>query len=134
MGIVVCVFMLLGLLMAMPWVPPGLRILRVRPGIADFLALGLLLTGLWNFLWYGSRHLNEFWGLAAFVSGLAMISVAILLLVEHGSEAWRRQSLVVRAHSVLKPLAIPLVVGLAICFAIYATALVRLNLGLPIPS
>jgi hypothetical protein len=134
MGIVVCLFMLLGLLMASPWVPPGFRILRVTPGIVDVLASGLLLTGLWNLLWYGARHLSEFWGVAACVSGAAMVSVAVLLLVEHGNDVWRRIHLAVRAHALLKPLAIPLVFGLATCFAVYATALVRLNLGLPIPA
>lgn len=134
MGIVVSVFMLLGLLMASPWVPPGLRVLRSRPGVVDVLGSGLLLAGLWNSLWYGLRHLGDFWGLAALVSGILMITVAVLVLLEHGSDVWRRQSAAVRAHAVVKPLAVVLVVGLALCFGLYTVALVRLNLGLPIPG
>lgn len=134
MGIVVSFFMLLGLLMALPWVPPGSRILRSRPGTVDVLASGLLLSGFWNVLWYGLRHAFECWGVAALVSGVLMIAVAVLLLVEHGGDSWRRQPLMVRAHSVFKPLAVPLVAGLSLCFVLYAVALVRLNLGLPIPG
>ena len=132
MGIVVCVFMLLGLLMASPWVPPGWRVLRSKPGLVDGLASGLLLAGLWNLLWYGLRHLTDFWGIAAMVSGAFMMGVAILLLFEHGSDAWRSQAMAVRTHSALKPLAAALVVGLALCFVLYAVTLVRLNLGLSI--
>ena len=134
MGIVVCVFMLLGLLMASPWVPPGWRVLRSKPGWVDVLASGLLLAGLWNLFWYGLRHLTDFWGIAALVSGVFMMGVAILLLVEHGSDAWRRQAVAVQAHAALKPLAAALVVGLALCFGLYAVTLVRLNLGLSIPG
>ena len=133
MGIVVAVFMLLGILMASPWVPHRLRMLRTTPHIVDTLASGLLLAGLWNALWYGLRHLAEFWGQAALVSGCVMVGVAVLLLVEHGGDFWRRQPVAVWAHRVLKPIATVLVVGLALCFGLYAVALVRLNLGLPIP-
>jgi hypothetical protein len=134
MAIVVSVFMLLGFLMASPWVPPGLRVLRSKSRVVDVLASGLLIAGLWNSLWHGLRHLADFWGQAALVSGFLMIAVAILLLVEHGGDSWRRQPAAVRAHAALKPLATVLVVGLALCFGLYAVALVRLNLGLPIPG
>lgn len=134
MGIVVCVFMLLGLLMALPWGPPGLRQLRTVPATVDVLATGLLLSGMWNALWHGSRHWSEFWGVAAFVSGMLMMAVALLLLVAHGSNAWRRQALVMRLHAILKPAAAAWVFGLALSFLLYATALIRLNLGLPIPG
>ncbi len=134
MGIVVTVFMLLGLLMASPWVPPGLRVLRTSPALVDKLACGLLLAGLWNALWHGLRHLGEFWGQAALVSGFLMVAVALLLLVEHGGDFWRKQAAAGRAHRALKPLAPALVLGLALCFCLYAVALVRLNLGLSIPG
>ena len=134
MGILVAVFMLVGLLMSLPWIPPGLRVLRAKPGVVDALASGLLVAGLWNSLWYGLRHLSEFWGLAALISGCVMTGVAILLLVERGSDAWRHRSVAVRVHSALKPFGALLVAVLAICFVIYAVALVRLNLGLPIPG
>lgn len=134
MAIVVSVFMLLGLLMASPWVPPGSRVLRSKPGVVDVLASGLLLAGLWNSLWHGLRHLTDFWGIAALVSGAMMIAVAIVLLVEHGSDGWRKRRAAVRAHAALKPLATLFVVGLALCFVLYTVTLVRLNLGLSIPG
>jgi len=134
MGIVVAAFMLLGLLMASPWVPPGTRRLRTNPRSVDLLASGMLLAGLWNALWYGLRYPAEFWGVAALVSGAVMVAVAVLLLVEHGGDGWRRQGVMIRAHALLKPLAAPLVVALALCFGVYAVALVRLNLGLAIPG
>ena len=134
MGILVAAFMLVGLLMSLPMVPPGLRVLRARPGLVDVLASGLLLAGLWNSLWFGLRHLAEFWGLAALASGSIMIAVAVLLLFEHGSDSWRQPSFAVRIHSSLKPFGPFLVAGLAIFFIIYSVALVRLNLGLPIPT
>ena len=134
MGILVSAFMLIGLLMSLPWVPPGFRVLRSRPGAVDVLASGLFLAELWNALWYGARHLSEFWGLAALISGSVMVALAVLLLVEHGSGAWRRQPFLVRLHTALKPLGASLVAVLALCFAVYAVGLVRLNLGLPIPS
>ena len=134
MGIVVAVFMLLGLLMASPWVPRQLRVLRASPNVVDTLASGLLLAGLWNALWHGLRHMGDFWGQAALVSGCVMVAVAVQLLVEHGGDFWRRQPVAVRAHRALKRIATWLVVGLALCFGLYAVALVRLNLGLPIPA
>lgn len=127
-------FMLVGLLLASPWVPPGTRVLRSEPVLVDLLTGGMLLTGLWQVLWHGLPHLGDFWGAAALVSGAVMVAVALLLGVEHGSAAWRNNRHTTRAHAALKPLAVPLVVGLALCLAVYAVALVRLQLGLPIPT
>lgn len=133
MGIVVALFMLVGLLMALPWVFPGLYILRPRSGVAVVLASGLLFAGLWNLLWYGLRHLSEFWGVAAFASGVVMSAVAVVLLIENGTEAWSRHYLIARTYAVLKPVRLPMLIVLTACFAIYTTALVRLNFGLSIP-
>ena len=44
MGIVVAVFMLVGLLMASPWVPTGTRRLRSSPNMVDGLASGMPLV------------------------------------------------------------------------------------------
>jgi hypothetical protein len=131
-GIVVCVFMLIGLLMALPWVSPAFRVLNLQKKTAVRLSSGLLLAGLWNALWYGLRHPSEFWGIAALVSGFTMIGVAALLLIEQGRETWAGRPWALRSHAVIRPLAIPLMAALAMCFVLYATALVRLNLGLPI--
>ena len=134
MGILVSAFMLIGLLMSLPWLPPGLRALRSSPRAVDVLASGLMLAGLWNSLWCGLRHLSEFWRVAALSSGSVIIAVASLLLVERGSDAWRRQPVAVRLQSALKSLQTSLVISLTCCFVIYAVALVRLNFGLPIPG
>lgn len=125
MGIVVAVFMLLGVLMASPWVPTRLRVIRPKPNVVDTLATGLLLAGLWNSLWYGLRHMANFWGQAALVSGLLMVAVAMLLLTRHGSHGWRRRPAVVWVRAALKPLAGILGVALALCFGLYVWALVR---------
>ena len=38
-------------------------------------------AGLWNVLWYGLRHLTEFWGHMALGSGILMVFLAYLLVV-----------------------------------------------------
>ena len=66
MGIVVTVGMLLGMLEL------NFRFEAARLWIA-YLLIGL---GAWNALWYGLRHVTEFWGIAAMVSGLFMLLAA----------------------------------------------------------
>ena len=38
-------------------------------------------AGLWNILWYASRHILEFWGQMAFGSGLLLCALALLLIL-----------------------------------------------------
>ena len=75
MGFVVTVSMLLILLMSVP--NPLRAWLQKHQGE---LALWALLAGVWNFAWHGSQHLGEFWGNAAFISGLLMVLTSLLLL------------------------------------------------------
>ena len=50
---------------------PILRVIGVLTGAA----------GLWNILWYGLRHLNEFWGQMALASGVLMLMLSVLLIL-----------------------------------------------------
>ncbi|MFK8079180.1 MAG: hypothetical protein AB8B97_02760 [Granulosicoccus sp.] len=38
-------------------------------------------AGLWNILWYASRHVLEFWGQMAFGSGLLLCALSALLIL-----------------------------------------------------
>ena len=121
MGIVVTVAMLIGLVQYH---------LRVFKGVgADLSGILLLLMGLWNALWYGLRHITEFWGVVALISGILMVVVAVLILARSGATwlAWSG-SLAQR----LAVLAKPAIWGLAAFFLLYAVTLIQLNLGMPI--
>ncbi|MFT5118099.1 MAG: hypothetical protein ACI9NY_001637 [Kiritimatiellia bacterium] len=132
MGIVVSVFMLLGLLMVSPltWLSLGPK--RQDHRLANFIGVGLLLAGLWNFCWHGLRFLNEFWGLAALVSGLFMLMVAVIILHRFANSAFANHPIVNSVYKLISPLAFIWVMGLLFSFALYAVTLIRLNLGLPI--
>ena len=80
MGTIMTGCMVLGVLFAgvLPLLGPeraGPRALRLGAGAV--VGLG----GLWNVLWYGLRHVGEFWGNAALGSGLLMLLVAACLIV-----------------------------------------------------
>ena len=76
MGTIVTVCMFLGLIIA-----ADLPVLKSFPVLLKkIIAAFVLAAGLWNTLWYGLQHLTEFWGLAALVSGILMIIVALYIL------------------------------------------------------
>lgn len=110
MGIVVAVSQALGLL-AYWFNGPNAANRSVRLSAIA----GLVLLGLWNTLWYGLRHLEQFWGQAAIITGLIMLMAAL--------------DLSGRRLSVPRPV---IVAALFASFALYAVTLVRLNLGLNI--
>ncbi len=134
MGIVMTVFMAMAIVMAWPWSPAlvAWRLRHVR--LARTAAGGIMLAGIWNALWHGLRHPDQFWGQAALASGLLMMVAATVLLV--------------RAQVRSKPSPGPqdhggsaggagiglLVLALLGCFLLYTITLVRLNLGLSIPG
>jgi len=126
MGIVMAVFMLLGLLLVSPW---KRSTLLGRPSVVRAASVGLMIAGMWNALWYGLRHLNDFWGLAALISGILMVAVAIIALAERGTAGSSSSGFVIRAYKMVKPLSLPIIVGLLACFLLYSITLVRLNLG-----
>jgi len=121
--------MLLGLLLVSPWLPNRLRVLRDNANLIGVLGAGLFAAGLWNALWHGLRHLGDFWGLAAVVSGTLMVGVAIVALEERSQFGASRIGWLGRSYRAIRPLSLPMSVGLLACFLLYATALVRLNLG-----
>jgi len=133
MGIVVCVFMLLGLLVLWPWSWADTRGPRLRSARVTAAAGGVLLAGAWNALWHGLRHLDAFWGIAALVSGLLMMASAGLVLrrPRRGRQPADPAGPATSADSggLAERL---LFVGLLGCFVLYAVTLVRLNLGYPI--
>ena len=75
MGIVVTIFMHWILLLSIPNLIKT-RLQKHQTKLASI----TLLAGLWNAFWCGMQHLGEFWGNAAFVSGLLMIFTSVLLL------------------------------------------------------
>ena len=113
MGIVMALAMLLGLVAS-----TGKRFLgRLQPRIV---AAVLIISGLWNILWYGVAHASEFWGQAAIISGLAMLLMAWFLS--------NQSKLKLFGWSALRVVQILLL----ICFLLYLTTLIQLNLGMDI--
>jgi len=116
MGIVVTVFMILILLLS---VPNPLRA-GLQKNQVIFASLALL-AGLWNVLWYGSQHLGEFWGNAAFVSGLLMTFTSLLLI-----KTW---PLVEKLNNILPAIVrIAALLALAGYTSFYAYTLILMNL------
>jgi hypothetical protein len=74
-------------------------------------ASGLMLGGLGNGGWHGVRHLGDFWGQAALISGVFMKAVAVLLAVERSTAAWGRFGVVRAIHELITPVSGVLVVG-----------------------
>jgi hypothetical protein len=134
MGIVVTVFMLLGLLAACPYPLRVLSFFQGKPQLKQAIGIGLMLTGLWNSLWFGLRHWSEFWGLAALGSGLCMIVVACVLLWPVPSALGSQGSAAEQVGRTAKRLAPVALAGLLAAFLLYSISLIRLNLGLPIPG
>lgn len=129
MGIVVAVLMGLGVLFAGHWPLAALRRWQQSPQWVGSVASGLMLGGVWNSAWHGLRHLNDFWGQAALVSGVLMMAVAVILVVERSTAGWGRFGAVRAVYKLINPVSGVLVVGLLACFILYAVGLVRLNLG-----
>ena len=126
MGIVVCISMLLGLLMLSPkkWLSNKLLVKS-----QSIIAVQLFLFGVWNAAWYGAQHLGSFWGMAALVSGLAMILSGIVLAVESGDE---KSKFIISFYQLIKPARVLVIVMLCASFLLYAVTLIQLNLGVPI--
>jgi len=131
-GIVVTVIMLLGLSMRLPIPFVHKRLVAVAPVSANIIGGLLLLGGLWNSLWFGLRHLDIFWGLAALVSGIVMLIVALLVLAELGSLFIQANSVIKNIYSRVKPLSLLINLSLLACFLLYAVTLIQLNVGMPI--
>ncbi|WP_372656810.1 hypothetical protein [Hydrogenophaga sp.] len=132
MGIVVAIFMLLAWLALSPWTPAALARLLRHPQLRSGMGIGVLVAGLWNVLWHGLRHLSQFWGQAALVSGLFMVLAAVLMLARPGADTGARPALATRLEPTIRPARPLVLLGLLACFLLYAVTLIRLNLGYPI--
>jgi len=122
MGIVVSLAMLLGMifLSSKYFYLERRQSLFVRAGL-----IFLVLAGLWNSIWYGLQHIKTFWGVAALVSGAFILLSALWVYKKGFTETTDCCS----TQHLIKSLVI---VGLFLCFMLYAVSIVRINLGLPI--
>jgi hypothetical protein len=105
MGTIVTVCMLIGLVVAAPLA----LINKLPPLLRKACACVVLAAGLWNVLWYGLRHLFEFWGMAALLSGVLMITTAAYVLIPSRLPGWIRT---------LKPAILIMLSGCALLYAI----------------
>ena len=110
-----------------------LALLRKRHGaILQRAPTVLLILGLWNFAWYGLRHLGSFWGHAALATGIVMLLTGILLLVEIGYTKTQRMPILLGVYKLLRPIRGVILIALLAGFLLYAVTLIQLNLGYPI--
>jgi hypothetical protein len=128
MGVAVCLL----LWPAQPALGRAMR--RLDSRWLRILALGVLLAGLWNAGWYGLRHLGDFWGRAALISGAMMVAASLVAMARPNARAGSAQRTGTAQPHALGLATWALVLGLAACFCLYAVALVRLNLGLSVPG
>lgn len=109
MGIVMTIVMLIGLI--------TLFKNNRTPALTIAVALLLKAAGLWNALWYGIQHLDEFWGYAGLLTGIVMLATSIFI--------WLTQN-----ENQPKPIVKFLIAfALGISFALYFISIVQLNLG-----
>jgi hypothetical protein len=132
MGIVVSVIMLLGLCFLLPIPLINARLLAGAPSSANIISGLLLLGGLWNSIWFGLQNLTAFWELAALVSGVFMVLVALLIFVSHGSGRLQEVVWLQKVYTLIQPMTSLWLMCLSVCFLLYAVTLVQLNLGMPI--
>lgn len=122
MGIVVTVVMLLGLIVLRPtpWSKDHGQRQDLR--LVTFTIAMLVVMGLWNTLWYGLRHLGEFWGWAAVISGISMLLAAMIIFTERSNPLSATESWLGAMRN--------MIVGvLAVSFLLYAVTLVQINMG-----
>ena len=78
MGTVVTVCMLITVIFSNRFPAGGLNKITPEP-ILRVIGAITGAAGLWNVLWYGLRHLYEFWGQMALGSGVLMLMLSVLL-------------------------------------------------------
>lgn len=113
MGTIVTVCMIIGLLFATRL--PVLNLVQklpllVRQGIGGIVAA----AGAWNFFWHALRHLSDFWGIAALVSGLLMMITGAYIIKAEWIPAKLRPKM---------PVVLLLLLG---CAGLYAWTIARL--------
>ncbi len=125
MGIVVTLAMLMGLIILRPTPWRNDQGEKQDLRIVTFTAACLVILGTWNVLWYGLRHVSEFWGWAAMFSGVSMLISALIIFRERSTPSSAMESWLGAIRGLV-------VVSLAASFLLYAVTLVQLNLGMPI--
>ena len=122
MGIVVSLAMLLGIVFL---VSPRFYNAQSKSSLVQNGLVFLVLAGLWNSVWYGLQNLTTFWGLAGLVSGVLTLLAAWIVY----KKGLVNTSLSTSTQQLMRILVI---VGLALCFALYAITIIQINLGMPI--
>ena len=113
MGTIVTVCMLIGLLFAAPYVLKGKR--TRLPAIISWAVGGVVFAaGAWNTFWHGLRHLTDFWGIAALISGIFLMLTALYIAP------------VKSVPDKLHQFRIVVVIGLLASFLLYAITIARL--------
>lgn len=109
MGTVVTVCMFVIILFANRM--PGISLNRIAP-LALLRTVGVITgaAGLWNVLWYGLRHIGEFWGHMALGSGVLMTLLSALLILSPANQP--------PIVNKLRPLAILALLGFALTYAV----------------
>jgi len=104
MGSVMTACMFAGLIVA---VPPMKKVCPrfIRVSIGGL----LLMAGLWNIFWYASQHFQEFWGIAAFCSGLLMVLTSIYIVKASCLPSFLQRG---------KPVVLLMLLGCAILYAV----------------
>ncbi len=80
MGTVVTVCMIICVLFANK-LPAGALNSRIPTPLLRTAGFVCAAAGLWNILWYASRHITELWGQMAFGSGMLMCALGLLLIL-----------------------------------------------------
>ncbi len=90
---------------------PGISLNRVAP-LALLRVVGVITgaAGLWNVLWYGLRHIGEFWGHMALGSGVLMTLLSALLILSPANQP--------PILNKLRPFAILALLGFALTYAV----------------
>ena len=81
MGTVMAGCMIVGVLCASRL--PGLKLIQRLPvWLRSLPALLVFAAGAWNVFWYALRHITEYWGVAALISGILMMLTAVFIFDE----------------------------------------------------
>ncbi|MBX2838682.1 MAG: hypothetical protein KTR35_17615 [Gammaproteobacteria bacterium] len=113
MGTVVTVCMFIGLVYALllKFINP----IHQFPPFVHAVVGGLVTAaGAWNVFWYASRHLMTFWGLAALVSGIALMLTGFYIIKRDASP------------TLIKTITPVVLLVLFVCMMLYGITIYRL--------
>lgn len=113
MGTIVTVCMLIGLLFSVPYALKD-KLTPLPKYVALMVGAIVFVAGAWNTFWHGLQNMDNFWGVAALVSGLFMMLAALYIM--------QLKSLPASLYRI-RPIALT---GLLVCFLMYAITLFRI--------